>query len=112
SSLTANRYLDWQPITAVTTLALAAATFWMARRTADLARTTTAEREIAMRSLQLAEEQIAVGQRQVDAAHEQGEKSEEHIKLSRMAMQAASRPILGDIPMGMYYHPERPKSVR
>jgi hypothetical protein len=112
SSLTANRHLDWQPITAVATLALAVATFWMARRTADLAQTTTAEREIAMRSLQLAQEQIAVGQRQVDAAHEQVEKSEEHIKLSRMATQATSRPMLGDIPMGMYYHPEHPKSVR
>src|SRR2546428_5555260 len=112
SSITTNRHLDWQPITAVATLTLALATFWMARRTADLAQTTTAEREVAMRSLQLAQEQIAVGQRQVDAAHEQVEKSEEHIELSRMAMEAASRPILGDVPMGMYYHPELPKSVR
>jgi hypothetical protein len=85
----------WESWVAVGTLTLALATAWLAKSTRSLAGTTKQE-------VDAFEEQLALTREEVEAVKQQAKVARDQILLSSQALQASNRPLLVDVPIGIY----------
>jgi hypothetical protein len=81
----------WEAVVAIGTLALAASTWWLARKTSALALTTSQEVEQSARQLKVAQEHAAT-------ALVASQASTEQTRLAQLTLNAQIRPVLVDLP--------------
>jgi hypothetical protein len=84
---------------ALVTGTLAGATLWTAKQTRRLAGTTEDE-------LKAVRDQIEIGREEVAAVKEQADVARQQVEISAAAMQAGNRPLLVDVPLGVYVETE------
>jgi hypothetical protein len=105
----------WEALVAIGTLALATATWWLARKTGGLAETTAQEVEHSGKQVEAMKAQVAETQRQVEASLEQVRATQEQARtaqealaaareqtrISQLTLDAQIRPVLIDVPLDL-----------